>query len=352
MSAAEQTTVGPDGVTYKWDTTSNSWITAAEGQNEVNPALDPSIAVFDTSDDPTSIASMSAKANTNKRKHPTNADDNSVAEQKQQAPKKKFNSSIYITNLPPDTTAEELAETFSKYGLIMEDLSTGKPRIKMYQTENGEFKGDALVTFFKEESVRLAVDLMDDAEFRFGMPGTKIHVSQAVFKEKEKPAEDAAAKGAASAKGKQDKKKVQKKIQNLQKKLDWFEEENGKKSDKFARIVILKHMFTKQEIDEDPTLLIDLKEEVREECEKLGEVTNVVMYDHSDDGVMTVRFKEVEAAAKCVEKNNNRFFGGRRIVAYLFDGKEKFKETKTASQIQAEEEQRLSAFENWLEENH
>ncbi|KAJ3225271.1 hypothetical protein HDU81_008043 [Chytriomyces hyalinus] len=218
MSGAEQTTVGPDGVTYKWDTTSNSWITAAEGQHEVTPAIDPSIAVFDTSDDPTSIGSLSAKANTNKRKHPTSTDDNiTTAEQKQQQPpKKKFNSSIYITNLPPDTTAEELAETFSKYGLIMEDLSTGKPRIKMYQTENGEFKGDALVTFFKEESVRLAVDLMDDAEFRFGMAGTKIHVSQAVFKEKEKPAEDAAAKG-ASAKGKQDKKKVQKKIQNLQK---------------------------------------------------------------------------------------------------------------------------------------
>ncbi|KAJ3087995.1 hypothetical protein HK100_008186, partial [Physocladia obscura] len=92
--------------------------------------------------------------------------------------------------------------------------------------------------------------------------------------------------------------------------------------------------------------------EVREECEKFGEVTNVILYDHSDDGVITVRFKDTAAATKCVEKNNGRFFGGRRIVSYLFDGKEKFKETKTAEQIQAEEEKRLAAFESWLEENH
>ncbi|KAI8610240.1 hypothetical protein BC830DRAFT_1146752 [Chytriomyces sp. MP71] len=250
-----------------------------------------------------------------------------------------------------------MKDVFSKYGLIMEDIATGLPRIKLYKNEAGEFKGDALVTYFKEESVALAVNLLDDVEFRLGVPATRVRVSQAVFKEKEKPAAgsgaaDATAGAGAGNKGKVDKKKAQKKIQNLQKKLDWFEEEAGKKNEKFARIVILKHMFTKQEIDEDPTLLLDLKEEVREECEKLGEVTNVVMYDNSDDGVITVRFKELEAAARCVEKNNGRFFGGRKVLAYLFDGKEKFKETKTAAQIQAEEEKRLAAFETWLEENH
>ena len=38
-------------------------------------------------------------------------------------------------------------------------------------------------------------------------------------------------------------------------------------------------MFTLRELEEDPTLLLDLKEDVREECETLGEVTNVVLYD-------------------------------------------------------------------------
>lgn len=46
-----------------------------------------------------------------------------------------------------------------------------------------------------------------------------------------------------------------------------------------ARVVVLKHMFTLQELEEDASLLLDLKEDVRDECSSLGEVTNVVLYD-------------------------------------------------------------------------
>ena len=48
-----------------------------------------------------------------------------------------------------------------------------------------------------------------------------------------------------------------------------------------SRVVVLKHMFTLEELEKDATLLLDLKEEVREEAETLGEVTNVVLYDVS-----------------------------------------------------------------------
>jgi len=48
-----------------------------------------------------------------------------------------------------------------------------------------------------------------------------------------------------------------------------------------ARIVVLKHMFTLEELEEDATLLIDLKEEVREEAEGMGEVTSVTIFDVS-----------------------------------------------------------------------
>lgn len=48
------------------------------------------------------------------------------------------------------------------------------------------------------------------------------------------------------------------------------------------RVVVLSYMFTLQELEEDPTLLLDLKEDVRDECEKTcGEVTNVTLYDVS-----------------------------------------------------------------------
>lgn len=48
---------------------------------------------------------------------------------------------------------------------------------------------------------------------------------------------------------------------------------------KSSRVVVLKHMFTLQELEEDATLLLDLKEDVRDECLSLGDVTNVVLYD-------------------------------------------------------------------------
>ena len=41
-------------------------------------------------------------------------------------------------------------------------------------------------------------------------------------------------------------------------------------------------MFTLKELAEDAALLLDLKDDVRDECSTLGEVTNVVLYDVSN----------------------------------------------------------------------
>lgn len=51
------------------------------------------------------------------------------------------------------------------------------------------------------------------------------------------------------------------------------------RSRKHRGVVVLEGMFSLQELEDDPTLLLDLKEDVREECETLGEVTNVTLYD-------------------------------------------------------------------------
>jgi HIV Tat-specific factor 1 len=48
-----------------------------------------------------------------------------------------------------------------------------------------------------------------------------------------------------------------------------------------ARTVLLTHMFVPEDIDKNPALLLELKDDVREECETLGEVTSVVLYDVS-----------------------------------------------------------------------
>ena len=46
--------------------------------------------------------------------------------------------------------------------------------------------------------------------------------------------------------------------------------------------------------------MLDIKEDIREECAKIGDVTNVVLYDKEPDGVASVRFSSPEAARACV----------------------------------------------------
>lgn len=47
--------------------------------------------------------------------------------------------------------------------------------------------------------------------------------------------------------------------------------------------------------------MLEIKEDIREECAKLGEVTNVVLYDNEPDGVASVRFANAQAAEACVQ---------------------------------------------------
>lgn len=93
------------------------------------------------------------------------------------------NTAVYVTNLPFDTEVEEIVERFGKFGVIEED-DQGEPKVKMYTTEGGTFSGEALVVYFKEESVLLAINLLDDAELRVGESSTVMKVQRAEFKHK------------------------------------------------------------------------------------------------------------------------------------------------------------------------
>jgi HIV Tat-specific factor 1 len=149
---------------------------------------------------------------------------------------------------------------------------------------------------------------------------------------------------------------------------DWDDEDPSKGSATAARwekVMILKHMFTQKELEEDPAAILDIKEDIREECSKVGNVTNVVLYDQEPDGVVSVRFSEPEQAKACVQMMNGRFFAGTRVEAYIADGTEKFRRTneKRAAIMagldgddvgweggaEADEARRLDKFGSWLE---
>ncbi|KAK3336787.1 hypothetical protein B0T19DRAFT_378787 [Cercophora scortea] len=314
--------------------------------------------------------------------------------------KPKQNTAVYVTGLPLDATVDEVADLFSrKCGVIAEEIDSGRPRIKMYtDPASGAFKGDALVVFFKPQSVDMAIMLLDDTDFRFSPSGLttgrmRVQAADTSYKKtnydtpgngngngngeanpsgdsnnnnnKNKPgsvitstrvstapaltgdaaadlAAEKAAKTAAIRRMNQDKAKIIRKTQKLDAKLaDWddddpstatalFPDAAAPTSKRTDKVVILRHMFTPAELDEDPAAILDIKEDIREECAKLGPVTNVVLFDQEEDGVVSVKFTTPEAAEACVRMMHGRAFDGRTVEASFATGKEKFKKSKAA----------------------
>lgn len=99
------------------------------------------------------------------------------AQKRQKTPK---NTAIYVNGLPKDTTFDEVVTFFSKCGIIMDEISTGKPRVKLYTEESDSeaLKGDALIVYLREESVTLACQLFDDSDFRLGGPKISVQPAQ------------------------------------------------------------------------------------------------------------------------------------------------------------------------------
>ena len=154
-------------------------------------------------------------------------------------------------------------DVFSRCGVIAEEIDRGKPRIKLYTDDDGDFKGDALILYFRAESVDLAVQLLDDTEFRLG-DGQKMKVAAADFSYK-------AQKDAPAKSNMKDKKKIMKKTQKLNKygsisfqsleeaaltrnsKLaDWDDDDPQalqETSSRWDKVAILKHLFTLKELE-------------------------------------------------------------------------------------------------------
>jgi hypothetical protein len=53
----------------------------------------------------------------------------------------------------------------SKYGVIMKDPRTNKPKVRLYKDQEGNLKGDGICGYVKVESVFLAIQLLDDTHY-------------------------------------------------------------------------------------------------------------------------------------------------------------------------------------------
>ncbi|KLO19508.1 hypothetical protein SCHPADRAFT_924428 [Schizopora paradoxa] len=355
-----------DGNEFEYDAAKGAWVSVVDDELLRKQQAAYSVAGVD---EEAPAAPVLARQN-KKRKEPEDYTSATSAEagpstkkgksDKKPQERKSKNTALYVTGLPADADVDEVISRFSKCGVIEED-DEGEPKVKMYAKEDGTFSGDALIVYFKEESVALAVAMLDDAELRIGDDKTRMNVSLAQFTNKETHSHQ---NGESKPRRVVDKKKVSRRLGKMQKKLEeWDDEDNfGPSPDpvetaapKAGRVVVLKHMFTLEALKEDATLLLDLKEDVREECSQLGEVTNVVLYDLEPEGIMTIKFRDPLSAQACILKMQGRFFDGKRIEASLYSGRQRFKRSGTHDDYaeeegDASEKKRLDDFAKWLTE--
>lgn len=76
------------------------------------------------------------------------------------------NGSVYVSNLPPGTDENMLAEYFGTIGLLKRDKRTGTPKVWLYRDkETDEPKGDATVTYEDPHAALAAVEWFNNKDF-------------------------------------------------------------------------------------------------------------------------------------------------------------------------------------------
>lgn len=248
------------------------------------------------------------------------------------------NTGVFVSNLPMDTTKSELAEVFGKFGIISEDFKTGEKRIKFYHDDEGRFKGEVLVIYLNPESVDLAIQMLDDTLLR-AAPPTAVPPKSRIKVEPARFDAHAAAKDAATARKAltaEEKKLLQNKTNALKRRLaDWGEPQGGaaSKADIIKRkiwdkIVIIESMFRPAELQQDAMLEFELKQDIQEECDKLGigrDITKIIVYDVS--AVVMVKFSNPELSEKCIAGFGGRFYDGLKLKVRKYSG-ESFKSSE------------------------
>lgn len=232
-------------------------------------------------------------------------------------------------------------------GLIALSPYDQQPRIKIYREDDSEqCKGDCSICYNAEESVQLAVDILDGGYLR---PNVKITVSRASFDNHQSDSKDAKQKVKLSA--------AQIKVaRNAAKQaLLWNEDDDmGVSKASALRIIVLEGMFRPEELAHDEKLSDELESDIADECSKFGTIEKVTMFTKNPKGIVIIKFSTSYAAQECIRVMNGRFFAGSQIKSYFWDGVTNYSIVPGNALKQMEEEEKLEAkrldeFGDWLE---
>lgn len=249
------------------------------------------------------------------------------AKRKQRA--KHKNTGVLIRGLPPRVDEDELGDFVARYaGVIKKNPETRRRIVKITPAADGK-TSEALIVFFKPESIALALQALQDMEYEHGY---KMQVERAKKPQKQDKEEG----GGAPAGMKKRDKRV--KLYDQEKELDWEEEEEKVH-------VIIKGLFTLEEAEEGGfEYFKDLKADLEEECSKLGKVKNIKIFETNPEGVVAIKFEKAKGALRCVELMDGRFFGGRALKAFYYDGYTNY----AVAETDADRERRAKRFGQWL----
>jgi len=245
-----------------------------------------------------------------------------------------------VSQLPTDVKVSELAAHFSKCGILQLDPLSGNPKVKILDGST------AAVVFLMQPSVNLAITILDDAPLREG--GAPLTVAAL---DDEKVLAELQLEMNPANQGEYDRVLKMRKIQQAQA-LSWSDNNCGGG----LKIVVLKNLFDPRDSDvqKDPNFKDEFALDIREECEKMGEIKKVTVFEKHDEGIVVIKFRLSTSADKCIEVMNGRYFDGRVVKADYWDGKADYRPSRDLKALdgkEAEEIARLDSFADFLEKD-
>jgi hypothetical protein len=265
-------------------------------------------------------AATAKKQNGTDKKATTISSSNTKKNQKARFAKRNAKCWIYVMGLPITTTEKagvteaEVAQYFSKAGLLDLNPETLQPKVKLYRdTTTGQLKGDASICYARPESVELALSILDESLWD---ASHTLKVQRATFQAKRNEDEVTGGQTPKEDKGDDDKsnsnptKKIQptqpnyrkrKQVSEAQRKvarlalLQAQDEGFGERLSggrKGLRIIVIQHMV--DDVDENR-----LQDEIQRHCERFGPIEKVTLI--SEQRIVIVKYVEPAAARDAVQ---------------------------------------------------